>query len=198
MRVLVLVPLLLVHTACWSARAFMPREHVDGSGPQGQPAALYVIDDLATQRPVAELRVWSGGAAAMFTDDDKEIVELHLGFELENNGSTPLQLDLGSIVCEGLRLDDQEQQALNPTHLDGDGIAPPSATVRVDAIFEPGTTVPADIGSFAVRFQVLAGEHAVLTQVTPFVPWRRPHDDWGPPWGFGFGFGFGFHHHHHR
>jgi len=209
-----LFALLLALPACWSPRAFTPRERVDAAGPGGVPAALYAIPAADAGEPsVAELRVWSAGAKARFTADDREVTELHVGFELENNGATPLQLDLGALTCEELLLDGLLQPHLQPVRMDGDGLAAPGKTARVDVLFEPATNRPRDIDSFQVRFSVRDGERHALQQVAPFGPWQRPlagdplwygsagwgwyggygpgpGPGWGPGWGPGFGWGW--------
>jgi hypothetical protein len=187
--------LLLLLAACWSPRQFAPRERIDATGPGGRPAASYAFLPV-DGTPTAELRVWSQGAEAKFTADDREVVELHVGFELENNGQAPLQLDLGSIVCEELSLAGVLQPPLVPVRLQGDGSALPGATVRVDAVFEPGTTYPRKIDSFTVRFQVLGDGGIVLRQQTPFGPWVRSFDR-EPAWGYGPAIGVGFVVHRH-
>jgi hypothetical protein len=196
MRSLCLLLLALPFAACWSPRYFTPRENVDATAPDGAPAAQYIVS-----APAAEVRVWSSGAKARFTDDDREIVELHVGFELENNGQVPLQLDLGTVTCDELLLDGVLQPSLQPLRIQGDGTAGPGATARVDLTFEPATTVPRDIDSFAIRFVVRDGEQVALQQSTPFQPWVRNYDGyhdrfWGG-WGWGFGLGFGSHWHCH-
>lgn len=190
--------LLLLCTACWNPRYFAPREYVNATGPGGMPAANYVVPTGALDAPpAAELRVWSNGAKARFTDDNREVVELHVGFELENNSAIPLQLDLGSIVVEELLLDGVLQKTLVPLRLLGDGAALPKTTARVDAIFEPGTTQPRDVDAFAVRFRVTGDGRELLQQVTPFGPHVRSNDRYRDSgWGWGFGFGLGLAHPH--
>ncbi len=190
--------LLVPFAACWNPRYFTPREHVEATAPDGSPAALYgVPGDAGAATPAGELRVWSGGAKARFADDDREVVDLHVGFELENNSSRALQLDVAGVTCDDLMLDGVLQHALAPVRVEGDGSAAPGQTARVDFVFEPATEQPGDIESFAVRFAVRDGERVVLQQVTPFGPWVRSRSDdryWGP-WGFGWGFGLGWHGH---
>ena len=194
---LLLLPLLLL-AGCWNPRYFAPREHVGAVGPDGNAAALYPI--AGADGVAGELRVWSRGAKARFTDDDREVVELHVGFELENNGTAPLQLDLGSIACEQLSLDGELQPPLAPLRIDGDGAAGPGATARVDLTFEPPADAPRDVDSFSVRFAVRGPQGFALQQVTPFGLAVRRRDDryWGPGWGWGIGFGLGWHPWHHH
>jgi len=212
MRRAALFAVLLALPACWSSRAFTPRERVDAQGPGGVPAALYAVPAAEPGAPsTAEVRVWSHGARARFTDDDREITELHVGFELENNGTAPLRLDAEGIVCEELLLDSLLQPALKPVRVQGDGAAAPGQTARVDLLFEPATDKPRDIDSFRVRFIVRDGERAALQQVVPFGPWTQGLDDpywrggyafgwgpgcgpgWGAAWGPGWGWGSGWH-----
>jgi hypothetical protein len=196
MRRLLLFALLLATQACWSPRAFTPRERVDAVGPGGVPAALYPIPAAdAGAASSAEVRVWSQGAQARYADDDREITELHIGFELENNGDRPLQLDLGALACEDLMIDGLLQEPLQPVRMDGDGTALPGRTARVDVLFEPATTHPRDIETFRIRFVVRDGEREVLRQVAPFGPWTRPRDDdpyWQASYGWGWGWGWGW------
>ena len=186
-----LFAVLLALPACWSPRAFTPRERVDAVGPGGVPAALYPIAGAAADQPsTAEVRVWSAGARARYADDDREITELHVGFEIENNGAAPLQLDLGALVCEDLMIDGLLQEPLAPVRMDGDGTAGPGKTARVDVLFEPATTHPRDIETFRVRFVVRDGAREALRQVVPFGPWVRPLDGdpyWQASWGWGWG-----------
>lgn len=201
-----LLLLLLPSAACWSPQSFAPRERMDAEGPGGVPAALYPIPAARADAPsTAEVRVWSHGAQARFTADDREITELHIGFELENNGGAPLQLDLGAVTCEELMLDGLLQPVLQPVRMEGNGTALPGQTARVDVLFEPATTHPRDITTFRIRFVVREGDPAsereALRQVVPFGPWTRPREydpywsgayGWGWGWGWNAGYGPGF------
>lgn len=203
MRTLFWLPLLALTAGCWSPRYFAPREHQNAAGPDGDPAAVYVVaghDGAAN----GEVRVWSAGSRARYLPDDTEVVDLHVGFELENNGKEALQLDVGGIACEELFVDGVLQSPLAAEQTGGSGYAAPGSTARVDAVFRPPTTVPRRVDSFAVRFAVRAGDDEVLRQVTPFAPTRyvsRTFYDpywgwgWGPyggfgPWGYGVGWGY--------
>ncbi|MBL8753287.1 MAG: hypothetical protein JNK15_08305 [Planctomycetes bacterium] len=200
MRTFVLWPFLLALAACWQPRYFTPREHVGGTGPAGQPAAIYPLPgEGATAAQPAEVRVWSAGAKARYADDDREVVELQIGLELENNGPNLLVLDPQDLVCEELMIDGVLQPKQTPVRVDGMGIAEPGATARVDAVFELPTTRPRTVDSFAVKFVVRIADRVVLQQTTPFVPFVRQADPdrayWVPMWGFGFGMHshFGWH-----
>ncbi|MFN9757184.1 MAG: hypothetical protein ACK58X_12290, partial [Planctomycetota bacterium] len=196
MRRAAMFAVLLALPACWSPRAFTPRERVDSQGPGGVPAALYTVPAAtAGGASTAEVRVWSHGAKARFTDDDREIVELHVGFDLENNaaadgGPAPLRLDVEAIVVEELLLDGVLQRPLQPVRVQGDGVAATGQTARVDVLFEPATTKPRDIDSFRVRFVVRDGERVALQQVVPFGPWTRGLDD-DPYWRGYYAWGWG-------
>ena len=207
MRAIVLLLLLFAQAACWGPRHFMPREHVDAAGPRGQLAASYAVpagDGLS----LGEVRVYAGPATAQYDENDEEVVRLAVGFELENTGGEPFELDPASVRCEELMLDGLLQPTLAPVRIEGNPIAMPGTTSRFEAMFLPATTVPGDLDSFSIRFRIQAGERTVLSQVTPFVPRTQNgggsgtyYAAWGPVWGvgprwgwgWGLGWGSGFH-----
>jgi len=189
------LPILAVTAGCWQPRYFEPRENLTGTSPDGRPAAVYQVergDDPATS---GELRVWSDGAEARYGEADQEVVNLHVAIELENNGTAPLELDVGSLKVEELYLDGLLQDELQPASVAGQPLVEPGSTSRVDVVFQPPTTYPSDIDSFGVRFAVRDGSGAVVGQMTPFAPapprgvygdpyWRDPY--WGGAyWGGG-------------
>ena len=208
MRALLWPVLSMVAAGCWQPRYFAPRENVNGESPTGEAAAVYPIDREGDERVAGEVRLWSRGAKARFTDEDEEVVDLHVGFELENNGQVPLELDLDSVAVEELFVDGYLQDPLPPTTVRGSGRAAPGTTERVDLVFRPPTTYPRDIDSFAVRFAIRDGLGAPVGQVTPFAPARArsyyavgvygayPYWGWGGyyygPWGWGTGFWGGY------
>lgn len=194
------VLLLLPFAACWGPRYFVPRERVAAMAPDGSPAAMYVLPAEPGGPSSGEVRAWSRGAEALFDQQDREVVHLHVGFEIENNGQQPLQLDLGAIVCEDLQVAGAMVAPLPPLLIVGDGTAPAGHTARVDVTFEVATNQPGSIDGFAVRFVVREGDRVVLQQVTPFWPWYPVgccdpyHDRWA--WGWGVGFAWHGHYHH--
>ena len=198
MRATVLLLLLSALSACWSPRHFMPREHVDAVGPRGQLAASYSVPG-GDGFWLGEVRVYAGPAVAQYDENDEDIVRLVVGFEIENTGGEPLELDPASVQCEEMMLEGLLQPKLAPARIEGNPIAMPGTTSRFEAMFLPATTVPGDLDSFSIRFRILAGERTVLSQVTPFVP--RAHDGggggntyvaFGPAWGVGPGWGWGW------
>lgn len=220
MRWLPMALLLAVTAGCWQPRYFAPRENRNGTGPDGEAAASYDIKVDGHDGTKGELRVWSSGATAHFTDDDQEVVDLRVGFELENNGAAPLELDTASMRCEELMVDGKLQEPLAPHQVLGSGFVTPGTTTRVDVVFRPATTRPRDIDGFAVRFALRDDQGGEVTQSTPFAPavrqWRNggwgwygsfgwygvygpygawgPYGGWGPysGWGWGFGPGLGY------
>ena len=195
MRALVAL-VLSTFAACWNPRYFAPREYMGAAGPDGSPAALYQVPAPAGAPSSGEVRVWSGGARALFTDDSREVVELHVGFEVENNGQEPLQLDLGTVAIEAMTIDGAPQPPLSPLRIVGDGTAAAGTTARVEFRFEPHAAKPYDVDGFSVRFVLRAGERVALQQVTPFAAWTYAYAD--PYWdSWGWGFSAGFCHHHH-
>jgi hypothetical protein len=198
----VAVLLLLPVAACWGPRYFVPRERVVATAPDGSPAAMYVLPADAGEASGGEVRAWSRGAEALFDQQDREVVHLHVGFELENNGAQVLQLDLGAIRCEDVQIAGAAVGPLAPLLIAGDGTAPAGQTARVDLTFELATNKPSRVDGFAVRFVVREGERVVLQQVTPFWPWYPVsyHDPYwdGWAWGWGVGVGFAWHGHYCR
>jgi hypothetical protein len=195
MRRFMWIPLLALAAGCWEPRYFSPRENRSAVGPDGDLAAAYQVESVGDPPVRAELRVWSHGARAHFTEDD-EVVDLHVGFEVENNGAVPLELDVASLACHDLLVDGVLQPPLAAHEVTGGGVAPPGATARIDAVFRPPTTRPSRVDSFAVRFVLRAGDDAVLTQSTPFAPdkgrWR--YNGYYGAWGWGWGYyGWGSH-----
>ena len=129
MRGLHCVPLLLLLTAgCWQARYFTPRENLNGTGPDGRPAALYKVQEDAATQSQGDVRIWSAGAKARFVEDDKEVVELHVGFEIENTGKVPLELVVDSLALEELFVDGYLQDVMAPNSTNGSGLAAPGST----------------------------------------------------------------------
>lgn len=139
-----LVPLLLLAAGCWQPRYFAPRENRNGTSPDGDAAAIYALPPVSGVASAGEVRVWSHGARAHYIENDTEVVDLHVGFELENNGSVPLALDASVLACEELFVDGLLQAPLAPHTIQGRVEALPGGTVRVDLVFRPPTTVPAD------------------------------------------------------
>jgi len=176
MRGLLCLPLLLLTVGCWQPRYFTPRENLNGTGPDGEPAALYQVrnDDAAQSK--GEVRIWSGGAKARYIEADQEVVDLHVGFEIENTGAAPLELELDSLSLEELFVDGYLQAVQPPVTVSGSGQAAPGSTARVDVTFRPATTYPSEVDSFSVRFVMRDAAGNQVGQVTPFVPalqWRQ-------------------------
>lgn len=216
MRWLPLALLVVSTAACWQPRYFAPRENRNGSGPDGEAAASYDIKVDGRTDTKGELRVWSSGAKARFTDDDQEVVDLRIGFELENNGETAIELDTESVRCEELIVDGKLQEPLAPLEVIGSGFATPGTTSRIDVVFRPPTVRPRDIDGFAVRFALRDDRGGEVNQSTPFAPAVRqyrngvggwygsfgwyglggPYGAWGPYGGFGpyggWGWGYGY------
>lgn len=192
-----MVPLLLASTGCWQARYFAPRENRNGTGPSGYAAAVYDVAHPGGVDVSGEVRLWSDGARARFTEAEEEVVDLHVGFELENTGGLPIEIDPESVVVGDLYLDGRLQPPIKPHEVRGSGGAGPGATTRFDLVFRPATTVPRDIDGFEVRFSVRDGIAEMVRQATPFAPERPPNQRVyyaapGPYWGWGWGWGYGW------
>lgn len=187
--------LLFVAAGCWQPRYFEPRENLTGRSPDGRRAAVYVLEDVGGLRAAGEVRVWSDGARARYAEHGQEVVDLHVGIELENNGAAQLELDLAALQLEQLYVDGQPGPPLPPAEVDGSPRAAPGATARVDVVFRPPTTYPRAVDSFGVRFSVRDDAGVRLGQMTPFAPAPPPgvYGGWGGaygpggPWGYGPG-----------
>jgi hypothetical protein len=187
---------------CSSPRYFTPRENVNGTGPGGYPAAVYPLGGAPS---VGEVRLWSRGAEVVETEAG-DLVELHVGFELENTGSEPIGVDAGALQCADLWIDGQRQPALTPTRVAGQAEAAPGSSATLDAWFRPAAARPRAIDGFSLRFSVRAGDRVLLEQAVPFAPYvanDRWRDDrffwsgsWGRPYYWGPGFGYGFYGHY--
>jgi hypothetical protein len=177
MRGLLVVSLSLLSAGCWSPRYFTPRENLNGTGPDGHPSAVYAVraGDTApgdTAPGQGEVRLWSGGAKVHYDEDDREVVDLHVGFELENTSDAPLEIDIESLHVAELYLDGRLQGDLTRHSVTGNGQAAPGQTARVDVVFRPAASYPSEVDSFSVRFAVRDGQDQWVEQVTPFVPGR--------------------------
>jgi len=193
-----LLATVFLFAGCSTHRYFTPRENVNGTGPGGYPAAVY---PLGAAPATGEVRVWSRGAHLVETEAG-EVVELHVGFELENTGSEAVAVDVGALQCTDVWVDGQRLAALPPVRVEGEAEAAPGGGARLDAWFRPAAARPRAIDGFSLRFQVRAGDRTLLTQVTPFATYvqsDRWHDDhmfwyggyWGRPyWGPTFGYGW--------
>jgi hypothetical protein len=197
-------PLLLaavaVFAACSPARYFAPRENQNGTGPDGHPAAVY---PLAGVPSAGEVRLWSGGAVGVDVDGE-DLVEVHLGFELENTGGEPIAVDPTALQCDDVWVDGLQLAAVPPARIEGATEAAPGRSAVFDVWFQIDAARPGDLDGFSVRFRVVAGGRELLAQATPFVPYRPYRvwrDDsywwyggyWGRPyfwWGPGFGYGW--------
>lgn len=187
------LPFLALTAGCWQPRYFEPRENVTGLSPEGRPAAVYDLDREQDGAARGQVRVWSDGAFARYTETDEEVVDLFVSLELENNGQQALQLDVESLRVEELYLDGYLQPAVAPLTVNGNDRAEPGTTARLDLTFQPSTTFPRCIDSFALRFAVRGEQGLVSGELTPFVPEPlRPLGDrgywgdryWGGPyWG---------------
>lgn len=170
MRPLLWLPILALAAGCWQPRYFEPRENLTGLSPEGRPAAVYEVDRDQEGVARGQVRVWSDGAAARYTEDDAEVVDLSVAIELENNGTETLEVDVEGLRIEELFLNGYLQPHLAPADVVGRSRAAPGETARLDLIFQPQATYPADIDSFHLRFAVRDDGGGVMEQVTPFLP----------------------------
>jgi len=182
---------LLLTAGCWQPRYFTPRENLNGTGPDGNPSAVYQIRHDEEAQTKGEIRIWSGGAKARFDDSDEEVVDLHVGFEIENTGKQPLELEIDSLGLEEVFVDGYLKDPLAPFEIDGSGAAAPGLTTRIDLVFRPPTTYPRDVDSFSLRFVVRDADGNQVGQITPFVPVVAQRSSVNDGWAWGPGLGWG-------
>lgn len=164
---------LLFLPACASHRLFAPSENLDGFAPSGRHAAVYRLQGDA----LAAVRIWSNGARREFVDGE-EGTFVHVGFELENQGSALLSVDPGSVQMERLYAAVATAAPLAPVRVTGDTEARPGAATRVDFLFAAGGDLgPRDIDGFDLRWRVRSDGATVFEQVTPFAI-HVPEVDW--------------------
>jgi len=182
MRAALWVFALFVAAGCWQPRYFEPREHLTGASPDGLPAAVYPVAEGGGLARHGEVRVWSDGARARDAADGEEVVDLHVGIELENNGEGALDLDVASLQVEQLFVGGQPSPPLRPASVQGEARAAPGATARLDVLFRPPTSAPRDVDSFGLRFAVRDGA----------LHWGWGGPVWGgAPWPGAWGYGPG-------
>lgn len=185
-RLTLLLPLLaLFQVACATNRLFAPRENGNGSGPTGQPAAVYVLAPPAH----GEVRLWCDGCDL----DEAQVPVLRLGFELENTGNEPMALDPAAVRVTGLAIDGGLAATATLTSPPARVEVAPQSTGRVDLVYAVAGDgiAPRAIQDFHVGWQVAAGDQT-FSQVTPFQAFYPAYDDRWDPWPW-WGFGFGFH-----
>ena len=183
-----LLLLCLFGSACASSRLFAPRENLNGTGPQGHPAAVYRLDDSE----IGEVRLWSNGARRVELPEGAE-TRLKVGFELENNSKSPMRLDTQAMRVHAVVGSDSAAEELSPVTVEGPVEAAPDRMARVYVEFQPATEVgPRDIRSFEVHWSVLVDGRR-FPQVTPFTIFVPPPMYWDddPYWGWDFRAGIG-------
>ncbi len=203
MQRLLLGVLLLGFVSCTASRQyFVPRENLRAQSPRGWPAAEYALQHEG--KDVGQARVWSEGAAQVKHGDARRTV-LHIGFEIENKGATPLVFDVDRCRVTDMQTKSRDGLVLEPYEEKGKLTIDPGLVGLLDFEFLlPLDTLPRDIDSFRAVW-VLQGEGEAAVKTTPFRVddtryYRRAYYD--PWWGVGFGYHYGYYpyhgwHHHH-
>lgn len=185
-------------TSCAATREyFIPREDVRAQSPRGWPAAQYSV--VIGGQTLGEAKVWSEGTMKADVDGDERTI-LHVGFEIENRGSGPLDFDVDRCMVVDVQGDGQRFASLTAHAQSGvlQVAAGQVGLIDLEYVLPRGTR-PRDLDSFRVDWglAIPSGEYR---QSTPFrvdtARYYRPrytyydYDPW-PWWGFGTGFAVG-------
>jgi len=170
-RVLVLVALLM-GVGCATPQAFVPVAEVTAPAPDGvHGAAEYQLDQPMHR---GHVQVWSQGA---YRDDSEGPARtiVHVGFSVQNEGTTPLRLDERRLFLEDIGSTEGGIQQLAPSRLEGNTPIVPASTGHVDAYFTlPRRIWPGDVFGYRVAW-ALEGEEKARVQHTAFESTRyRP------------------------
>lgn len=169
MRRMAVISLALTLAGCAAQREyFRPTERAEAMTDSGYVEARY--DVTTSQGRVGEVKLWSLGSYRGEVNG-KATTLVHVGFEIENAGNTPLVLDLPGLWLDTVRTDKGTFRGLRPVAWRGKHVAPPHSRARVDGYFALPVQ-PQRVDAFDVRWNVRAG-HEQYAQFTPFVE-----DEW--------------------
>jgi hypothetical protein len=159
----------LLGTGCATPQAFVPLAEVRTAAPDGVHGAADYQLDRPSQR--GHVQVWSRGA---YRDDSEGPARtiVHIGFSLQNEGTTPLRLNEQRLFLEDIGSSEGGIQQLAPSRVEGNVAIAPSATGNVDAYFTlPRRIWPGDIFGYRVAW-ALAGEEQARVEHTTFESTR--------------------------
>jgi hypothetical protein len=167
LRSLLLVLLALFGLGCGaSVQPFVPVAGVRVPAPEG-PYTAAEIDLAGDAQRSGEVRVWSRGAYRTELEG-RAVTLVHVGFELENRGSVPLQLDERRLSLDDVALADGTLQHVAPVRVEGNASVPPASTAHVDAYFSmPRRTWPDAVLAYRVAWLV-QGEGRSYAERTEF------------------------------
>jgi hypothetical protein len=171
------IVLLLGAFECAGQRAFRPTERVTARSLSGELAAEYELRTAAGEH-VGEVKVWSAGTRG---ERGEDATVLHVGFEIENAGTTVLHLDPKGVFLDGLAMLGEVSGRIAPTRFEGDGRVPPGGVGQLDVYFVLSRIDPTDVDGFQVRWSVESGTFR-RTERTPFIPSQLPRRDYPPYW----------------
>lgn len=145
-------------------QSFEPGERATAQSPQGYTAAEY---ELATSRgDLGDVRVWSRGARTMEMGGMKTTV-VHVGFEVENNTTQPLEL--WDMELDSATLQRHILSGIAPARIDGDTTVQPGQVRQIQAYFPlPPGVLPHQVDAFRVRWSVRSPD-VTYSQHTPFI-----------------------------
>jgi hypothetical protein len=161
----------------------MPTEHVTAFSPGGgHYAAEYPIEEGGSA--VGDVKVWSEGAERDGSDSEPH-TQVHVGFELDNQGDTPLRFDAKQLYLEEMPKEGTPAGRVSPESITGDTLVPPGQTRQIDANFAlPASVWPSDVPGYRVAWRVIGSRSH--SRKTPFLRTldARPIDPWYPYYGY--------------
>ncbi len=165
----------LLAVGCGAAQHFDATERATATSPRGDVAAEYEVGDPGS--PTAEVKVWMSGAYKRDVAG-REMTVIEVVFDVENNGTVPIQLTdvvLDSARASGVSFEDQP-----PFRTEGDRVVAANDEGTLRAYFAiPDRYDPEDIARIEVGWEL---HHATgtYTQRTPFRQAPEPYAGYYP------------------
>jgi hypothetical protein len=178
MRVMLLGLALSMASGCAASHAyFRPTERVNAENAEGYSEALYELS--SAQGRYGEAKVWSKGA---YKDKAGDTV-VQVGFELDNTGNSPLELDLDAMHLMTILTSHGHLADVPLTSKTGDPKVAPGSVGEVSAYFViPGPVSPGDVRGFRVAWTAHVANEA-FTQFTPFARLKKTYA-YAPLWAY--------------
>lgn len=167
-KILILGIIITAATSCaannGSHATFAPLERAEGRTLEGYAEAIY--DLQAVSGRFGEAKVWSRGA---YIAENTGATLLHVGFDLENSGATPITLDPASVRLESVQTANEVLRDIPVSEPATSVTVAADSAGRAELIFSlPAGFSPVDILAFRVAWSVRANGE-VFSEFTPFA-----------------------------